>query len=223
MNLKMKKLITILLFMVAGYCGAGEVTASIGVTHFNSQHNGIWYQKGLPHTLKLTSASYGLEWMSGSQIDDWQFGVAYTYVGKAKSHALATPSDDNYDNKANKCIGECWPLAKFNTEGTVQGLSFVARRNFNKWFIEGGLMLEKPTNDVVVDDWYCCLDQASTGRHRLNVRHNSKIIPLPQASIGYREGNYSIKFNVFPTSATGDEWQAVFNLASPNISIGYTF
>lgn len=50
---------------------AGEITATIGVTHFNSQHNGIWYQKGLPHTLKLTSASYGLEWMSGSQADTW--------------------------------------------------------------------------------------------------------------------------------------------------------
>lgn len=202
---------------------AGEITASIGVTHFNSQHNGIWYQKGLPHTLKLTSASYGLEWMSGSQSDTWQYGVAYNYVGKAKSHAMATPSDANYDNKANKCIGECWPLAKFNTEGVVEGLSLVARRNYGNWFAEGGVMLSKAINEVVVDDWYCCLDQATTGRLRLNVRHNSKIIPLPQASIGYRYESLTVKFNIFPTSATGDDWQAVFNLASPNLSVGYSF
>ena len=32
----------------------------IGETHFSSQTNGVWYQKGLPYQLNLNSASYNI-------------------------------------------------------------------------------------------------------------------------------------------------------------------
>ena len=56
----------ILLVLVMAIPPAWGITLemSLGVTKFSRQSDGIWYQEGFPHELKVTSLSGGIRLMS---------------------------------------------------------------------------------------------------------------------------------------------------------------
>jgi len=221
----MKKLLTLFGFFVLCFGAQADtlklkldLELSIGITKFQQQTNGIWYQEGFDHSLKLKSASYSAKIFSHPSANGWQVGVGYTYVGKAASEAVATASDANYDPIKKACVGPCWPLSHWYGAGTVQGVSLLARKNFESgWYVEGGLMASRATYSVNIPDWIAC---ATCATQNVTATQPVKTLFDPTVAIGYRRGPWAASLSVVPTHMTDGSY-AIFKGGSPILAISY--
>ena len=217
----MKSIIVLFISMLVAFnatAADGEVTVYTGVTHFHTAGDGRWYQEAFPNTLNVISPSFTLEYATKKR-NGRQYVFNYMYVGKVSSTALAVGNDDNYDRHAHKCLAQCDILAQFNGHGNVQALSGLSRHYYGDWFAEAGLSISRPTWEVDIPDW---TDGKAT-RFHLHVSHKPKLLLLPVVAVGFKKNNITVKLSIVPTSAHGDDVPALYNLISPNLSVGYTF
>lgn len=218
----MKYLILAVALLVTKECVASEKEVSIGYTSFGKQPNGFWYQKGFPYKLDLYSPSFSASYYTGDDHSKFQYGVSYTYLGKAHTTAMAVPNDDNYDPVHHTCFTPCWDLSKFDTVSSSQGISFIVRKNISlSLFVESGVMWQWTTNDVKVYGW-----QSEYGGEKKDIEahHKPKLIPLPQGSVGYRiDDNWIAKLSVYGVKSSEGEYPAVIRGASFNIALTYVF
>ncbi len=191
-----------------------ETVVSVGVTQFHAAPNGIWYQEAFDHKLNMTSPSFQIEYKNGP------YSIGYLHAGRVSSYAKATASDANYDLQTNTCVGKCWPMSTWYGKGDVQGISLMYTKQYGNVFIEGGVLISRPTWTMTIPDWRGC--ETCEPRY-LQVVHNPKLIPLPMFGIGYKFGDYKIKYKLIPTNATGDDWPAVYRGLSSAIFIDRSF
>lgn len=203
-----------ILCIAASMAAAWE--ASIGVTRFDAQPNGIWYQQGptTPYKLDLTSHmlaigatdrfANGLRWRAGAM-----------YLGKARSTAVATASDEDYATLA--CGGNpCWPLSNWHGEGSVAGLyaTLNPERRIGPVTLVGeiGLTLYRPTWTMTIPDWRGCRECPP---QYLQVVHKPRLQPGLIAGIGLRlNDRLTIMLNRTTATASHDEWPAIYKHAT---------
>lgn len=133
----------------------------IGVSRYQAQGDGTWYQQGMPHSLGLSApvlaAGFtGPLWTAEKWGIDWH--VNYVSLGHVSSDCTCTPMDENYDTKTHKKLGLYnVPDARFVGNGNAQGVAltiepYVRYRGF-RFGIEGGLFPYRPSWDVQVSNW----------------------------------------------------------------------
>jgi hypothetical protein len=200
---------------------AGEYSVSLGYTRFTIQPNGFWYQEGYSHKLNIDSPSFNLRYLFGDSDDSWQCGLQYTYIGRAKTWAMAIPDDNNYDPKNHSCYPPCLDLAEYKTRSTMQGISLLAIKNFSKYYIVTGVMAGYSTNHVEVYGWQYELNGV---KKDLFIDNPTEVNYLPLLGIGYRfKEEVFVEVSLLPTTPKGGEYPAIFRNHSINISVGYKF
>jgi hypothetical protein len=218
----MKFLILALTLCFSTVSFAGNIEVSVGVTQFTQQTNGFWYQEGFPHKLQLTSPAASVKYYTDIDSGRLQLGVGYHFLGKAKSSALATASDENYNSNTHACNGPCWPMSHWYGSGSIHGVS-ASVRMYDKslsWFIEGGVMASRATWSVYIPDLLNC---ATCTPYPFTATHTPRIAIDPMLAIGYTKGNWVMQLSIVPTHAPGDQYPAIFKGASPQLLIGYKF
>lgn len=152
----MKRVLLVVL-LAACTATAGEFDVSAGASKFPKYGNGIWYQEAFPHTLEVSgrpSLGFGF---SESLLPNVRGRVAYTFVGRVTTDALAVGDDNNYDFAANKCKTPCLPLGRWRGSGEVHSVSatlapYITTR-YGDLFVEGGVTAYKPSWKMTVDNW----------------------------------------------------------------------
>ncbi len=222
----MKKLTLVLLWFAVLPCFAGDLKLklkmdlelSVGVTAFRQQDNGIWYQEGFDHSLKLKSAAYSAKLFTKKSEDGWQVGVGYTYIGSASSSAIATASDANYNAETHGCNGPCWPMSHWYGKGKVHGVSLLLRKNFDSGlYLEGGVMASRATYAVNVPDWIGCAECVPAN---ITAVQPTKVMFDPTVGVGYRKGNWAASLSLVPTHMIPGSY-AIYKGASPVFMITY--
>lgn len=200
---------------------AGEYSVSLGYTKFSIQPNGFWYQEGYPYKLDIKTPSINLRYLTEDSSNSWQYGLQYTYIGKAKTWAMAVPSDSNYDYTNHSCYSPCLDLAEFKTRSTMQGIALLAIKNFNKYYIVSGVMLGYSTNVVDIKGWS---DTVGGEKKDLHLVNDTEVNYLPLLGIGYKlKEEVFVEVSLLPTTPKGGEYPAIFRNHSINISVGYKF
>lgn len=196
-----------------------DVTLYVGATNFSIAGDGRWYQEAFDHNIKRVSPSLGFEFTSGGK--NWAYSLGYLYVGKVSSSAEAVADDTNYDKKTKSCRTPCLPVSHWYGQGNVQQISLSTRKYYGQVFAEFGLALSRPSWSIDVPDWRPNIAYPAAS---IRKEHNPRIKLLPTFATGYKiNDNVIIKLSLVPTSAHGDDWPAIYQGLSTNISVGYKF
>lgn len=216
-----KSVLGVALLASSCVCAANEFSVSLGYTKFSIQPNGFWYQEGYPYNLDTNSPSINIRYLFNDDSDKWQYGLQYTFIGKAKTWAMAVPSDSNYDYKNHTCFSPCLDLAEFKTRSTMQGISAIAKRNFKSYYLITGVMAGYSTNVV---DVYGYSESVGGEKKDLHLINDTEVNYLPLLTLGKDiDKKTFIEVSLFPTTPKGGEYPAIFRNHSINVSIGYTF
>lgn len=90
----------------------------VGVSYFEKQEDGNWYQEPFPYDLDMTSGSASIG--AVFKISERDFvRLGYAYLGKVKSEAIATASDENYA-ECKHDTSQCWPLSHWYGKGYTE-------------------------------------------------------------------------------------------------------
>lgn len=180
--------------------------------------NGTWYQEPFPHKIELQSPSMSFGIIYNKDEDSyWRSG--YTYLGRGRSAAVATASDDNYapDKPPTYCNGPCWDMSHWYGRGVVQGLytGYVKYTRVYGVKVEGevGAFVYAATWTQTIPDWKRC---EACAPEYLQVKHKTMPYATPYVAIGVE--------NVWVTyyhriQAQGDKWPAVYR--GPTIKVEY--
>lgn len=192
----MRKL-ALALTLVAPAAHAVDFEASIGASRYQDVGNMTWYQEGLPHKLSLRSA--GIQLGVAGEITPWlDWHAGYAYLGRAKSDAIATPDDANYDPVAKACRGECIARSRFRGAGDVQGvyLTLEPHVDYRGWRIgvSAGPFLYVARWHVQVDDWIGFVGDTSRTIH---AHHKPKLNLGAVIGVSVGRGPVSIQYQRF--------------------------
>ena len=202
------------------------IESGVGLTQFGKAIDGRWYQSPFPHTLEMrsVSSSIGIKYRAPTEkFDNLFIRAGYEYQGKASSSAEATASDENY---ANCTTGKetCWPMSHWYGTGDVSGvyLTLVPERMVNGtgFFAEAGVYLYRPKWEVNIPDW---IGSREDEPHLVHVAHNPKWQVAPMLGFGVRRGAWAIAYTIKRISADGDDYPAIYDKATHNLSIRFTF
>ncbi len=132
--------------------------SGIGYSYSNITPDGVWYQKGLPHTINKNSPVFMLG--ITDDIDNnlsWHFD--YVNLGSISVNSWDTYRDDYYDPVKGVCLQKCSPneLVNFIGNGSVYG--FSATLNYHtqgkiQYGIEAGPFLYHAKWSVSVPNYY---------------------------------------------------------------------
>lgn len=216
-----KKAICGALVLVSVGASAAEFSPFVeaGVTQFGDQGNGIWYQKGLPYDLKLTSPMLKL----GVRVSRLSFG--YAYLGRAKTDCLCTPTDANYSLAENKLIDPSEPLTRFKGSGHVHG-AFADLRliNVGPLFAEAGALVYWQKWKVRVGDesnpWHTPEDW-NTGS-TFTVKADSNVRVTPTLAVGLEHGHWSVRASRYFSVHGSEPFIPVWKNATV-VSVRYVF
>lgn len=113
------------------------IETGVGITHFNPLGDGIWYQEGFSHQLKLNSPSFKLG-VTGDLFESsgWQPGLAwhldYYYMGRTDVSGDAAPDQSGpytqsgyYSPKTQTCVGNCGAVRYFHSDGNMNGIALT--------------------------------------------------------------------------------------------------
>ena len=143
----MRKL-ALALLLVATQASA-ELSVEPGISFFTKNDVEAWYQNEFPHDLRLQVPSIRISY--AHPIGDYKFRVGYWYLGKTKSAALASASDEDHS----------WPLSHWYGEGTNAGYTVgfdTPARKFGGFSVhtEYGIYWFRPRWHEVIPDWRPC-------------------------------------------------------------------
>lgn len=193
-----------------------------GYSQLGKGPNGTWYQEPFEHEVELRSPSGGIGFRWDENYDGyWRAG--YLYLGRARSRAVATASDENYNpnNPPTYCNGRCWDMSHWYGHGTVQGVFvgkvFTQKLGRVKLSSELGGYLYLPTWTMTIPDWKAC---ELCGPQYLQVKHKNIPYLTPYVSLGVE----NVFFSYYPwIQAQGDKWPGVYKGAAWNVEIRYSF
>lgn len=216
----MKSFLLLLLVAITAESQAHELTLSGGISQYTKSSDGFWYQEAFPYTIHNTTPAVSVKYLTGSNHDNWQFGVSYNFLGHITSSALATASDANYNTDTKGCNGQCWPLSHWYGSGSVQNISILTHWNHSSGlYLEGGLSITRAKWDVVVPDWRQC---ETCAPQPISVTEPKVYSYDPTVAVGYRKGLWSLQLNVSATHNKGDQYQMIYKAYSPTLLLGYT-
>ena len=219
----MKKLITLIIFMLAIPAFAWDIEASVGSTQFQKPDNGIWWQNPFENTFDLQSPSYSIG-VSGYVYPSVRGRVAYTRLGNVTGYAIATPQDAQY-NGVDGCVGPCPVMSAFRTEGSVRGVSFTLAPEWNvspgvKVFLEGGAFVYLPKFKADVGS---CTTPACAPTWFNEYREGWQV--GPQIGGGVEIDKVQLVFTLYKIDTPTPDINATTNFKSwaANVSLRYRF
>lgn len=164
---------------------AAGVSIMLGATAFQTQDENHWFQRRYPHQIERVSPSFDLGWQHGR----WR--LHYSYLGRAKSLAVADPDDGNYrphTELGGPCRKACLPvheLPVWQGRGEVHGVGLTYRWQPRPALgIEAGVLAYRPTWEQTVVGWYP--PDRPDERSTFTVRHSPRIGLTPQLALSYR-------------------------------------
>lgn len=198
----MKTLIALL--MLCSAAQAGDFALGLGVSVFDKQPNGIWYQKGLPETWENRSPSATIRYDFSRD-----FSIGYQYTGHVTSHALVKADEPHYWQNLS------YPLSNLYGSGRSEGF-FATGRYGDNFYLTYGAMVYRSTWDVYIPDHY---DSATSLPRPANYHHKPNWRVMPMGGVGYRKGDYSFEMNTLPVRCFGDEYPAIYQNYALNLSV----
>lgn len=205
-----------------------EVELGTGLTHFTRAENGIWYQEGFPYRLQMDSPSLsvGVRHKIADNlviIDRINLRGGYEFLGRVKSTAVATASDEDYATCSHD-TSTCWPTSHWYGVGDVQGLYLTLQPEIDigdySLFAEAGVSFYRSSWRVDIPDWR----PTREGPERyLTATHQTRWERTNILGVGIRRGAWSLAYTQRKARATGDEFPAVYEGKARNISIRFAF
>lgn len=206
----------VLILAIFGFAPAASASSiadfdiGLGYSRYGHQPNGIWYQDGFPHKLKLEAPSLSIG-ARGWIAEKWGWRAGYIHLGRAEVNAQVQASDAVYNPASpTRCNGPCWPLSKLHGVGSVHGLYATVNPHFQlggvTWMAEAGLFLYKPYWVVDIPVWYTNPDPAS-GPDSARFARRPGWQPGIVLGIGFRFADrFTLMFNRYTASAkAGDD------------------
>jgi len=165
--------------------------------------NGVWYQEGFSHVVKLCSNS----WEVGIHSGAWTFG--YTNLLKTWSDAIALTHDSYYDIANKRCKMHCDRTVRVIADGKVDGLYLRHEWLYGPWVVEAGLLFFHPRHTVYLSD-FGEIDVNGV-QHMKNVRVTHQNIDeyklTPSIGGGYRHVDFTVMLRYYPwVKSTGDRY-----------------
>ncbi len=226
----MRAMIVVLLALLAlpALADRPQIEIGLGVTHATHQDNMTWWQEEFPHSLRMNSpsASVGIKWPLATSVLGFErmYGrLGYEYLGKFRSTALATASDQDY-GACRYALETCWPLSHWHGVGAVQGLYATVQPEIDMGgysiFFEGGVSAYWSTWKVDIPDWRPTREgpvQSLTATHK--ARWQTTYI----LGLGVRRNAWSLAYTLRRAEATGDLFPAIYHDKAHNVSMRYLF
>jgi hypothetical protein len=207
---KFLSLTTIALASVAAPAIAAPVQFELGIgtSTYSTLADGIWYQQGLSHNLRLqvpaiTAGITGAFHLSDHWSADWH--ADYIYLGSVHSDAMAVP-DANYSVAKGACISQCnaGNQSRFVGNGNVNGLALTIgpTLRFGEWHAgaEAGAFLFRST-------WRQTIYPAGGGEAvHANYTPHLQVKPVVGLSVGVGNFDFTLRYfadrsawNPYPT------------------------
>jgi len=133
-----------------------------GVSRYETQGDGTWYQEGMQHDLGL-SAPVLLGGLTGPLYTRESWGIDwhidYVSLGHVSSQCECTPVDANYNTQTHSLIANPVPVpnADFVGNGNAQGVALTIEPylRYRGWRVgvEGGLFPYRPNWNEVISNW----------------------------------------------------------------------
>jgi hypothetical protein len=222
----MKRVLALLLLLPT--LASAGLELGVGITHATHADNGTWYQEEFGHHLMMNSPSLSIGWKSIAKENILGFERVYVrggyeYLGRFRSDALATASDQNY-GACRYTITNCWPLSHWHGSGVVQGMYATVQPEIDmsgySIFFEGGASLYRASWKVDIPDWR----PAEAGPvQSLTALHATRWQSTYVVGLGVRKGPVGLSYTLRKAEATGDLFPAIYCHTASNLSLRYSF
>jgi len=173
-----------------------QLEVGLGRADYKSQGNMIWYQQGLPYTLRLKPPAF-LAGFRGDILERANWGLSwhvdYEYLGSVETNAIAT-TDENYDPVTHACRTDpCAAQTRFTGHGNVSGIALTLEPHLDwngfRLGVEGGPFIFFPSWTVSLTPATPVPGIGATVVHAPGGLHVGGIVG---ASIGYK--NFSLTY-----------------------------
>jgi len=155
-----KMVLWVILAVVAAWSlpAASQVSPEIGVSfaHATARHNGTWYQRAFPHTLKLNNPSL-LAGLRYDVNDNWTTHADLIWFGHYSSDAWAIPNDPAYNPETDSCVGPCLPRAHYIGNGWIGAFKLTLGWHTQgpwQFGVNAGPIRYRTAWRLYVPDWY---------------------------------------------------------------------
>lgn len=200
---------------------AADIEISLGHAQWEKSGNGIWWQDPFPNQFNLQSTSYTIA-ISDYVTESSRWRVGYTNLGAVTSYAEAVADDANYNGHG--CYDPCLPMSHWYGTGSVDGIfaSLAPEYKIGNVILsaEAGLWFYTPKFVMDVPDWcptHGCTPQSIQARHRPDMQIAMMF------GIGMSYKSLLINVRSYRVDASGDEFPAIYQGYTHDISIGYRF
>jgi hypothetical protein len=177
---------------------------ALGMACANDHGNGVWYQEGFLHVVKLCTTS----WEIGKRSGPWTFG--FVILVRTHSDAYALTHDSYYDIANKRCRMHCDRTVRVIAAGKVNGLFLRREWIYGHWVIEGGLLFFRPEHTVYLSD-FGELDGNGVQHlknYRLMHQNKDEYKITPSIGMGYRYGDFTLMLRYYPwVKSTGDRYE----------------
>jgi hypothetical protein len=197
----------------------GRPEVGVGVTYFEKQDDGNWYQESFPYNLDMTSISGSIGF--AFRISERDFvRLGFNYLGKVESEALATASDENYAECKNE-TSKCWPLSHWYGRGHTKQIYLTYDRSYRLLgvvvVVEAGAVLNKVDWQVDIPDWIPARD--ATPRY-IVAKHEATWQPSASLGVGVQlNDRYRVMLTANQASSRNDRFYSVAQGKSLTLTI----
>jgi hypothetical protein len=144
----------LLLAACTPHANAASVEVGAGIAQAQTHGNGIWYQEGFAHPLKLQSPVFLLG-VTGNISPRVRWHVDAVSLGTYSVDSWDTPNDANYSGSGYR--GNPLPLSHYIGSGSVYGIAATLDAHTTSYWQLGlavGPFLYRATWNLSVPDWY---------------------------------------------------------------------
>lgn len=209
---------------------AWDWEASVGQSSYYKSDNGIWWQNGpaadgFTDDFRLKPASFTIG-AAGYVSPAMRWHVGYANLGEVSSYATATRNDIQFNMATGKCNGTCPVLATWRGYGEVEGIYFTVAPEMHigstKVFFEIGPWLYNAKFTMVMDGG---TNPGSTViQPAVHVKHKEKLEVGVVVGFGVSvRKNLDVLWRAYRADANGDEYPAIYQGYTTNLSVRYRF
>jgi hypothetical protein len=204
----------LLLSLVTLPAAAASFEAGLGVSQYNADRDGLWYQEGYPHTLDLntTAVTIGVT----GDVPSWRalsWHIDAVDLGNVSSSAWATARDAAYNTSThhgNVPLSKC---ADFIGSGKVYGVSGTlgAYVDAGQWRFSAdvGGFVYKATWNETINHWHA---PGQPGHYQdISASHAVRWELGPVAGLSVSYGRWSLQYRYYIDPANGDQYPAIYS------------
>lgn len=150
----LKPLIALALAGAAMSANAAHIEVGAGLSQSRTNGNGIWYQEGFAHDLKLRSPVF-MVGITGDLSPHVAWHLDAVHLGSYSVDSWDTPNDANYSGSGYR--GTPLPMAHYIGSGSVYGIAATLQAHTQgawQFGVQGGPFLYRSNWALSVPNWY---------------------------------------------------------------------